>query len=582
MNSEHQASANAAQDDSRASRQVYSRRAVVRLLPTSAAVLVLAACNAVVPQAPVARPTEASAAAPPVATATPAGPAGVSPSPSPVASVVVAASAPSKPSAQPKSGGILRMGIGGDLLTLDGHVINQNAYDTLWQTFDRLAAYDAQLKPQPMLAESWELSTDLTQIKLNLRKGVQFHSGRDFTSDDVKWNLLRARDPKLQFGSAFGTQSAWFTSIDTPDKYTAILHSNQARPALFDFFEFFNMLDQATMEGPDAKTRVNGTGPFTFGEWAQGDHLRLIKNKNYWQSGQPYFDEILVSIIPDTQAALARLESGGLDALRTPPVRDYTRLKQDANYQAFVNALSGQNYYLGVNTLNPPLDNKKVRQAMNYAVNRNRFAESVMLGTVQTKSLPWGNPSSAAYDAARLNFYNYDLAKAKSLLSEASVSGFEIDMMLINFETEMSDFSNIYQADLATLGIKLNIKPSEVAAWQAAVTQRNYVGAYATAGTYSQMEPITQFTNSGVFNPDSNNEGFKSDAYANLVTSASAEPDSARRKQIYAQLNDLMLDEAFAVPIAAAPPRWVARANLRDVGFTLHEACVWANAWFDG
>ena len=123
-----------------------------------------------------------------------------------------------------------------------------------------------------MLAESWDVSPDYKSIKLNLRKGVAYHDGREFTSDDVKYNFLRVRDPKVGAG-AYVNQSNWFTSFDTPDKNTIILNSDQPRPLAFDLFERLYMLDKDTMEGPDAKTKANGTGPFTFVEWAQGDHF---------------------------------------------------------------------------------------------------------------------------------------------------------------------------------------------------------------------------------------------------------------------------------------------------------------------
>src|SRR3982074_3764159 len=110
-----------------------------------------------------------------------------------------------------------------------------------------------------MLAESWEISSDPKRMKLSLRKGVTFHDGREFTSDDVKYNFLRVRDPKVGAG-AFVNQSNWFSSFDTPDKNTIILNAEQPRPLVFDFFERLNMLDKNVMESPDAKTKANGTG----------------------------------------------------------------------------------------------------------------------------------------------------------------------------------------------------------------------------------------------------------------------------------------------------------------------------------
>src|SRR5262249_61807193 len=169
--------------------------------------------------------------------------------------------------------------------------------------------------------ESWEVTPDLKRVKLNLRKGVQWHSGRDFASDDVKWNLLRARDPKAGVGR-YVTQSKWFHTIETPDKYTAILTSDVSRPAMFDYFNSLSMIDQQTMEGPEVGTKLVGTGPFTFVEWNQGNHLTFSKNKNYWRSDRPYLDGVQVNIVRDGTTMTTRLEAGALDAIFLPSFTD--------------------------------------------------------------------------------------------------------------------------------------------------------------------------------------------------------------------------------------------------------------------
>ena len=151
-------------------------------------------------------------------------------------------------------------------------------YESTWLTFDRLVTYDDKLKPLPMLAESWDVAPDYKQVQLNLRKGVTWHTGREFTSDDVKWNFIRVQDPKAGYGD-FAAQSAWFTTIDTPDKYTVVLKSEQSRPSMFDFFQQFNMGDREVLEGPDAKTKSVGTGPFMFVEWVQGDHITIARTR---------------------------------------------------------------------------------------------------------------------------------------------------------------------------------------------------------------------------------------------------------------------------------------------------------------
>src|SRR5258708_6293279 len=154
----------------------------------------------------------------------------------PPAAATVAAPAPTPAAQQIKKGGTLRWGQVGDLVTIDAIMWSPVANNTLGQVNEMLIDYDDDLKVMPRLAESWEQSADNKSIKLNLRKGVQFHSGREFTSDDVEYNLLRARDPKNPYASVVAVSSPWWTSSEKPDKYTIILKSDNPRPGVFDFF----------------------------------------------------------------------------------------------------------------------------------------------------------------------------------------------------------------------------------------------------------------------------------------------------------------------------------------------------------
>ena len=385
----------------------------------------------------------------------------------------------------PKSGGTLQVGMIGDLGTIDGHQVTQATVNVSFLGYDRLIDYDDKLTPIPMLAESWDVSNDLTQFKLNLRKGVQFHSGREFTSDDVKYNMLRVRDPKVAgIVGALAAESAWFTNIDTPDKYTIVLNSDKPRPGAFDFFEYFNMLDKDTMEGPDAKTKIVGTGPFTFVEWVQGDHFTFTRNKNYWQSDRPYFDGASIKVFTDAQAQIAQLEAGVLDLADSPPVRDAVRLRNDPAYNYLGTFIGGQYFCVFINTSVPPLDNKVVRQALNWALDRQRFATSVMLNLVGPgQDLPWP-PQAGASEPAKNNVYTFDLDKAQSLLSGAGVGPFEIDILYHNlaYPTEIASLAQLYQADLAKVGITANLKLLEFATFADTVLNQPYHGLAIAGG----------------------------------------------------------------------------------------------------
>src|SRR6185503_13207008 len=189
------------------------------------------------------------------------------------------------------------------------------------------------------------------------------------------------------------------------------------------------------------------------------------KNKNYWENGLPYLDGIKVSITRDAQAMLAQLEGGSVDVTRVTPLRDFARLKADTGqYQTIPDQVSGSFYQIGMNVLNPPLDNKKVRQALNYAIDRKRIVDSVLVGATTPQSLPWYS-YSPAYDPATINKYVFDLDKAKALLAEAGVTSMEFDMLPSPTLPDAQTAVAIYQADLAKLGVKLNIRNLDNAAW---------------------------------------------------------------------------------------------------------------------
>jgi peptide/nickel transport system substrate-binding protein len=549
-------------------RGLISRRRVLVALIGGTGAAVLTACG---PGTPLASPPPAATAG--LATTSP-------PSTTTAAATTVSATpttAAASATAQPRSGGTLRAGTVGNPPSLEGHLFVGSNFETTNLVFDQLTNYDSSSQPQPMLVESWDVG-DYRQIKLNLRKGVQWHTGRDFTSDDVKYNIIRAQDPKDGAGQ-FANQANWFTSIDTPDKYTAILNSEQPRPLVFDFFEYFNIVDKETVEGPNAKTTTVGTGPFTFVEWITGDHLTLAKNKNYWQTGRPYLDGVRVAIAADPQSMVSQFEGQALDTMRGPPLGDYNRLKNAQEYRAVVHPNPGTYYVIGFNTLNPPFDNKIVRQALNWAFDRQRFVDTATYGAAVPLSLMWlqGSP---AYDAAKNSTYTFDLDKAKSLLQTAGVTGLQMDC-LYTASTEANIATQMYQADLAKLGITLSIKVLESAAWLDQVNNRKYVGSYWSGASYGQLSPGSTFGGTKAWDPNNNNEGFKSDAYSQLVTAAGTETDPARQKQIYAQLNDLILDESFAPIVASSPGVMMTTTKVHGMAPTYHASFSFTNAWLE-
>jgi peptide/nickel transport system substrate-binding protein len=477
----------------------------------------------------------------------------------------------------PKAGGRLRFAMATDLDQGVEAARLGNAYTpSVFMMFDTLTAYDAQRKPQPLLAESWDWSTDNTSLKLSLRKGVAFHSGREFTSDDVKYNLLRVRDPAH---AQLGGMSSWYT-IATPDKSTVILTSDQPRPLAFDLLEYLNITDKDVAEGPDAKSKAGGTGPFKLVEWVSGDHVSFTRNPSYWQSGKPYLDEVNVAILKDPEAMSLQFDSGVLDAIYTPPLLHAAAWQADRTVQVLVDDPNGYFFTAAVNVAKPPFDNKKVRQAINYSIDRKRFAEGTLLklgGPGQ--DLPW--PAGAPADEpSKQQKYAFDLDKARSLLADAGVSNLTFDLTFLTIPPELGQLAQILASDLSKIGVKLNLVPLDTPTYLDRTRVHDFQITLQNA-LFSHMEPGTMFNLSGLYRTPNGTTNFESDQYTRLIAASQNEPDLAKRKQVYSDLNDLFLDECFVMPLALQPVYIVARSNLKNVKWRINQAPTFAEMWLE-
>jgi peptide/nickel transport system substrate-binding protein len=521
-----------------------------------------------------------------IAACAPAAPPAAGTVPTSVSAPTAAAAATSSaPAAQPRRGGTLRAAIVGDLTSIDGQQSLPGVSGTVGNAYEGLTRYDASLQPQPMLAESWDLSSDGKQVKLNLRKGVQFHDGREFTSDDVKYSLLRIRDPQLAaVAGQLASQSAWWTGADTPDKYTVVLTSDVPRPGVFDFFQYFTVVDKNLMDGPDAKTRANGTGAFKFVEWVPGDHVTMVKHPNYWRSDLPYLDGFQTRIFRDTQAMVAGLEAGALDQVDSPGLLDLVRLKADPKYQALVIASSGQFVCIVANTTVSPTDSKQFRQAVNYAINRKRFVDTVFKGIIsESQDLPFP-PQAPAYDAARNQAYTFDLDKARSLLAASGVTSTDLELVYSNttFGDLNQSLAQILQADLASIGVNMTLRPVDFATQFDVASKRAYQGLLLSSGSSAQLAEASSFlTRSRFYSPDPKTSftGLNNASYQQLIGMAATQPDATVRKEVYGQIQDIILDESAAMSVSLYPQTGLATANVHGLDYDSRPALSYATAW---
>jgi peptide/nickel transport system substrate-binding protein len=351
---------------------------------------------------------------------------------------------------------------------------------------------------------------------------------------------------------------------------------------VFDFLRSMNIVDRETMEGPDAKTAINGTGPFRFVEWTSGNHITLAKNASYWSAGRPHIDQLVISILRDAQAMSTQFEAGSQDVMYAPALTDAARLKQNPTNQVDVNYQLGSFFYVNVNVTNPLFTNKLVRQAMNFALDRERISSSVLQGLIgKPVNLPWPD-RSPAFDAAKNATYTFDLDKAAALLKQAGVSKpeTEITYSTSGYASEYASIAQIYQADLSKIGVTTTLKPVDGPTFTQQGLTLTYAGLRIGAGGGAAVVDASSLLQAGnAYNYANNFSGFKDEAYTQLVAAASTEPDTAKRKQLYSQLNDFLLDQCFTFAFSLYPSIVIVGSNVHNLKFDPSAVLAYVDAW---
>ena len=456
--------------------------------------------------------------------------------------------------------------------------VNTQLYNLV---YDTLVRYDAQLNPQPRLATSWEWSPDFLQLTLKLRPGVKFHTGRPFTSADARFNLERLSDPAVN--------SQWLNyakvmHVETPDPGTLLVRYDAPVRSSFDALSAAFMADPQTLDQTRDGRGFVGTGPFRFKEWMPNDHVTVVRDPDYWQPGKPYVDEVQVKIAPDAQSALINLESSGLDWMSGVPAPDARRLQNDAAYQLVLNGTGGSLYYLGLDVGIPALADKRVRQAFAYALDRQRIVETALLGFARPASIPWPRQSSA-YDAALDRTYSFDLTKARGLRAAAGWDpNTTVGLSLSSAYPPTQPMAEILQQDLASIGIKVAIQKLEAPEFTSRLQKGALGGAWLANMSFMHLSPATFFISAfPVRLPNSSH--FESPRYKELIDQSYAETDDQKLKPRLREMTQIMLDEAFVVPIAepssgASGPQ-VTRAGVKNVTWDDWGWFIYEDIWLE-
>lgn len=348
--------------------------------------------------------------------------------------------------------------------------------------YEGLLEYGVDLKPKPSLAESWSLSSDGLTLTFVLRKDVKFHDGKPFTSADAAFSIDTIRKVHPRGMGTFRDVSA----IETPDDHTLVLKLAARAPYIMASLSSSEtpMLPKHLLEGvPDVRmakiaNAPVGTGPFVFAKWERGQYILMEKNKNYWRAGRPYLDRLVARFVPDSSTRSALLKSGEVHMAGMGAV-PYNDVKSLAESKAVEVTYKGVEMIspiteLTLNTKKPPLDDKRVRQAISYAVDRKFVVDNIFSGAGKPASGPLSSnfTPSGYFTSDVLNYAAADrLNKARALLDEAGlkpgVDGvrFTLTHDVLPYGEEWRRFGEKLQQDLAQIGIKVTLRNEDVASW---------------------------------------------------------------------------------------------------------------------
>jgi peptide/nickel transport system substrate-binding protein len=382
-------------------------------------------------------------------------------------------------------GGTLVFGRAIESQFLDPTQTAQNA--DIWIS---LNIYDTLLQPsadgtgvQPGLASAWKVADDGKTVTLTLRPGLKFADGSPLAPSDVKWSLDRARSKAD--GGEFAFLLSSIGSIDIQGADTIVLHMAHPDPVLLQALATFNagvMPEKLFMAAPGATTLDKakafadhpvGSGPFTLQSWKRNTEMVLVRNPYYWKQGAdgkplPYLDAVKFVIIPDDATRILKLKAAELDIAEFVPYSRVAELKGDPKLDMVLFPAAQVNYF-GLNarpTLKDgsknPLGDVRVRQALNYATDKDALIQVVSYGTgtPERSFMPMSTPLS--YGPAPL--YPFDLAKAKSLLTAAGYpNGFEITGLALAGSADDAAKFAVLQQLWSQIGVKLKIEQLEAA-----------------------------------------------------------------------------------------------------------------------
>lgn len=427
-------------------------------------------------------------------------------------------------------------------------------YDTLLRQEDGGAV-------TPGLADSWEWVDDLT-LDLHIREGVKFHNGQALNANDVVYSLRRAQDSEF---------TNWIVATMDADNTTALDDRNveikltEPTGAMLAQLCYLFVVDEETIEGgADMEEQPNGTGPFIFDKWTQGDRLDFKSNKEYWGT-VPAFSTLTLRLITEPSSRGMEIESGGVDIALNIAANDIENLEANKDVN-LIKTPSYSNVFIGFNCSAEPFNNKTLRQAVSYALDRQAIVDVVYRGSGSLANGPIA-PTIWGYNEDLVG-YPHDVEKAKQLMAEAGYpDGLEITITVSDSQ-ERVDIAEMVQNQLKEIGITVKVESLENATYLDRIidasTQMYILGWITNTGDadYGMYEPF--HTGQPTW---SNTACYSNPAVDEQLEIGKRSTDSEVRMEAYRIAQELIVDDAPWVFLCNKQEVAACRSNVQ--GFTV-------------
>ncbi len=434
-----------------------------------------------------------------------------------------------------------------------------NVHDTLVRVSDDSTSIE------PDLAESWEVSSDNLTYTFHLRQGLKFHNGDDVTAEDVVFSLNRTRNPKeCPYASMFEP----IKEIKAVDKLTVqIVLSAPYAPILADLAMF-----NAAIIPEKYFQKVGGTekfgrhpigaGPFKFEYWKPGEEIMFSKFDDYWRKGLPKVDKLSYLIMPDATSRAIAVRGGSIDVAVYAPFSEVQSLRAAPGVKVAVDII-WRHDFIKINCGIKPFNDVKVRQALNYAVNKEGIIKAVMFGF--GKAAPSYIPP-VVYFNNDIKPYPYDPNKAKALLKAAGYEkGFETTILTTAGEPMMVSIATILQQNLQNIGIQASIeKVEEGTRWDRTMDRKYELSPDYYTSDILDDDLLTDFGISFA-----GNQAYFSDYHnpkvEKLASKGRTTLDEKKRAEIYHEIQKIVRDDAAQIFLTTTPTVTAMRDNVNGL-----------------